>query len=1099
MEVAVIRPMQCPGCGTDNPTKAKFCVECGAPLGIPCPHCLFRNAQDASVCGGCGRNFDASRQPAAERRQITVFFADVVGSTALAGSLDPEDLRDLFARYQSLCAEMIQRYDGYLAQYLGDGVLAYFGYPAAHEDDPVRAIRAGLGIVDRIRQMAGDRLQVRIGIHTGLVVVGDVGAGSRREQLALGEAPNIAARLQSEAFPDTIVISDATARLLGGQFALEGLGSRTLKSVSRPMQIFRVLGTSSASSRFDAMKTAYGLTPFVGREQEVEIIRDAWKEATDGRGRTLLLRGEAGIGKSRLLEMARQADSGRPREVFEAQCSSYQANSPLFPIVETLERRMGIGKETAAGEKLDLIEQFAASRATGIKEAPAVLAELLSVPAADRFPEVYIPPARRRQWLTEVLAELLLHSAGGSPVLLLIEDLHWADPSTLDLLGEIVTRQRNRPALVVCTARPEFSPPWQDQPNYREIHVGSLSANDVRDMVTRVAGRKRLPLAIQEQVVTRTGGIPLFVEAVTRSVIEAGILRELDDRYELTGPLPPGLIPATVQDSLMARIDRLGKDRPVVQLAATIGRESSFELLQAVLSERADVLTAALRRLVDLDLVSESGVAPASTYTFKHALIQDAAYESLLRKTRQDFHSRIAEVLTHRFPGMAETSPELLARHFEGAGRTGEAITGWMKAGQMAQQRSAVRECAAYLYKAISLLETLPDDDPGRLYSEMEAQLALSSALMAVLGWGAHEVEVACIRARQLCERAGNDSGLQAARWGLWSVYLLRGAMTQAVEAAKPVLDMALASGHPGPQIAARQAVGWSYYFLGRFTDAREHAVKGLALYQPDLERELGAAYQMPLSFVSGNYLALSLFFMGYPDQADQTELRALDILEALDMPACTVCGLSCSMIYLFMRRRVAEVARMSERVYTLAVEEGYLFWMGWARVYRSWAEAMSGNAESVVEDIAAGIENVHQSGSGLGLTQGYLMLGEALWRAGRLSEALEALSRGLKRAEEYQEVVPEPDLHRVSGEILIEQGEIPGGEASLHRAIETAQAQNAKMLELRASLSLARLRRDQGRGAAARDLLLPLYNWFQEGFETPELHETRALLTSLS
>jgi len=1091
--------MQCPDCNSQNSPKAKFCAECGSPLSLPCPHCSFRNARDAADCGGCGRSLSAAQPAAAERRQITVFFSDIVGSTALAEGLDPEDLRDLYARYQAVCAAIVERYKGHLAQYLGDGVLAYFGYPAAHEDSAARAVRAGLDILDRVQSKNGDLPQVRIGIHSGLVVVGDVGAGSRREQLALGEAPNIAARLQSEALPDSIVISDATNRLVAGQFALEDLGTRTLKGLSRPIEIFRVLGTSGAASRFHAMEAARGLTPLVGRKREVEIIRAAWEEAAAGHGSTLLLLGEAGIGKSRLLQAAKEAALARQHEMFEAQCSSYQVNNPLFPIVEMLELQMGIGKETTVGSRLDLIERWAVGRTGNVEKAAAALADLLSVPATGRFSEIQVPPARRRQWLTETVAELFLHSAGGSPILLLIEDLHWADPSTLDLLGEIVARQTNLPVLLVGTARPEFAVPWRQQSNYREIHVESLSSNDTRSLVTRVAGPKRLPLAVQEEVVARTAGIPLFVEAVTRSVIEAGVLRELEDGYELTGPLPPTLIPATVQDSLMARIDRLGPDRPVAQLAATIGRESSFELLQAVLGESTDALSAALRHLVELDLVSENGRPPQATYTFKHALIQDAAYESLLRKTRQDFHARIAEVLIHRFPEMAEIKPELLARHFEGAGRMSEAIAGWMKAGQLAQQRSAVRECAAYLYKAISLLQTLPADDAGRLHSEMEAQLALSSALMAGLGWGAHEVEVACIRARELCEQVGNNTGLQAARWGLWSVYFLRGAMGQALEAAKPVLETALTSGDPGSQIAARQAVGFSTYFLGRFAEAREHALQGLALYQPDLERALGTAYQMPLSFVSGNFLALSLFFMGYPDQAEQAERQALRTLEALNLPACTVCGLSCSMIYYYMRRNVAEIAQTSERVYSLALDEGYLFWMGWARVYRSWGHAMSGSPEAAADEIAAGIESICQSGSGLGLTQGFLMMGEVLWRAGRLGEALEALSKGLKRVEEYQEVIPEPDLYRVRGEIQIEQGEIAAGEASLRQAIETAQAQRAKMLELRASLALARLQRDHGRTKEARDLLYPLHDWFKEGFDTPELCEARVMLAILN
>ena len=676
-------------------------------MGVPCPHCAHRNARDAEKCAGCGRSLVAAKGPAAERCNLTVFFADIAGSTALAEKLDPEDLRVLFTKYQSDCVEIVQRYEGHVAQFLGDGVLAYFGYPAAHEDDASRAVRAALEILARIAGAAPEenRPQVRIGIHTGLVVVGEVGSGGRREQLALGETPNVAARLQSEAQPGAIVISEATRTLLAGQFAVEDLGSKTLKGLSRPMQVFRVIGKSRTTSRFQAMTSAQGLTAFVGRDRELESIRAAWAEASQGNGCTLVLQGQAGIGKSRLLEAAIQHAGNRVLEVFEAQCSPYQLNNPLFPIVEMIERRVGIEENMSPTEKLDLLEQFAVGRGVPLEQAAVALAGLFSVSAAERYPELELPAARILQWTIEVVAEILIHSVDGSPVLLLVEDLHWADPSTLDLLVQIFERQSHQPVLMVATARSEFTAPWLDQPRCRRVRVDALPPEDTRALVARVVGPKPLPLALLEELVARTGGIPLFVEAVTRTIIDAGILRELDDRFELTGPLPPGLIPATVQDSLMGRIDRLGADRVVAQLAATIGRECSFELLQAVLDKSTQSLAAALVHLVELEIVIENGAPPGSTYTFRHALIQDAAYGSLLRTTRQEFHGKIAEALIHRFPLMAETKPELLARHFEGAGRTAEAIAGWMKAGQQAQQRSALRECTAYLQKAISLLQ----------------------------------------------------------------------------------------------------------------------------------------------------------------------------------------------------------------------------------------------------------------------------------------------------------------------------------------------------------------------------------------------------------
>lgn len=1093
--------MYCAKCGAENAARVKFCSECGSPMGIPCPHCAQRNARDAKECVACGRPLHAAQAPAAERRHLTVLFADIAGSTALSERLDPEDLRELYSRYQTLCAHVVQRYEGHLAQYLGDGVLAYFGYPAAHEDDAARAVRAGLEILAGAAGMrSGDsRLQVRIGIHTGLVVVGDIGAGGGREQLALGEAPNIAARLQAEAQPESVVISEATRELLAGQFLLEELGSRTLKGLSRPLQVFRVLGRNRAASRFQAMTSAHGLTSFVGRCREMDIIRAAWAEASAGHGRTVLLRGRAGIGKSRLLVEAEEIASGERTEIFEAQCSPYQMNSPLFPILEMIERQVGIEEGMPAATKLDLLEQFGAGRSVPLDEAATALAGLFSIPAQDRYPEIEMPAPKRLQWMIGVVAELLLHSVECGPVVLLVEDLHWADPSTLDLLGEIVERQGDLPMLMVCTTRPEFTAAWLKHERCTEIAVEALPPEDTRALVARVAGSKPLPLALQEELLSRTAGIPLFVEAVTRTILDAGILRELEDRYELIGPIPPGLIPATVQDSLMGRIDRLGADRVVAQLAATIGRESSFELLQAVLGKSTDSLAAALIRLVELEIVLENGAPPSSTYTFRHALIQDAAYESLLRTTRQEFHSKIAEALVNRFPEMAETKPELLARHYEGAGRTTEAIAGWMKAGQQAQKQSALRECAAYLQKAIALLETMPEDHPQRLQLEMEAQLALATALMMTIGWGARETEAACIRARDLCQKLGNGSGYVGALWGLWTVYFLRGTLRPSLEAARQVLDAALASGDPGLEIAARQGIGYSTYFMADFPAAREHAEKALAHYDPQLERALAQAFQLPLSSACGNYLMMSNWFMGYPEQAEKARIDAWATIEALGNPACTVYARACAMMIDFARRDVAAIERVSEVLCQEASEGGYLLWVAQARIYRGWAQAMNGHPEAGIAEMKAGMEGYRMTGSNLMTPQLCLMMAEAQLRAGRPGEALAAISRGLKYAVESEEHVHEPELHRLRGEILLTQGASGAGEASLRRAIECAQQQQARMLELRAALVLARLRIGQKRDAEAAELLQPLEAWFTEGREMPELREARAILESLA
>jgi class 3 adenylate cyclase len=1052
------------------------------------------------VCGGCARVLNAEYTPTAERRQLTVFFSDIVGSTALAESLDPEDLRDLYARYRGLCAECIRRYDGYLAQYMGDGVLAYFGYPAAHEDDAGRAVRSAIEILGRAATIAvgKNRPPLRIGIHTGLVVVGNVHDSGHRDHLALGEAPNIAARLQVEALPNTIVISDSTRSLLAGQFQLQDLGSRTLKGLSRPLQMYRVLGKSQEASRFHAMKSAYGLTPFVGRQREVEAIRIAWTEAAEGRGRALLLSGEAGMGKSRLLEVTEQIAVRRLHEVFEAQCSPYQMNSPLYPIVEMIERRLGIEEDMRPAHKLDLLEQFTAGRGVLVEEATAVMAGLLSTPTLDRYPEIDLPPARRLQLTIRVLADLLLHSVNGSPVLLLIEDLHWADPSTLDLLGEMAMRVANLPALMVCTTRPGLSPAWSGPPQGAEIRVEALNPDDTRVLITRVAGPKSLPLALIQEVAARTGGIPLFMEAVTRTVMGSGLLHELDDRYELTGPLPSGLIPASVQDSLMARIDRLGADRPVAQAAATIGREASFELLQDVLRIPADSLTAALKRMVELELVSENGTPPAASYTFRHALIQDSAYESLLRKTRQEFHNRIAEALAQRFPEIAETKPELLARHHEGAGRIPEATAGWMKAGQQARQRLALRECDAYLRKAISLLERLPELDPDRLKSEMEAQLALGQALTETFGWASRELEATFSRARDLCSILGNKFGLLQALNGLSGMHLLRANLPQALETAKPVLEMGIASGDPLLRISAGNLISYPAYYLADFIGSCRYAEDALALYTLERERSIVVALHLPCSFACAHIRAMSLFCLGYCDQADRQWQEAWARIEELDISVATTFALGYMVHAHFLRRDRSAAEAVAEPAYARAAQDGYLFWAAQARVFRGWAEALGGDVEAGIEDMEAALESYYLTESRLDTTMFNLMMAEAQLKAGRPEEALSNISNGLKIAQECDEHAQESELYRLRGEIQLMRGETVMGEASLRRAIEIAQGQQAKMFELRAALALARSLRDIGRIEEVTLLLQPLDEWFQEGRNLPELRELSVILESV-
>ena len=715
----------------------------------------------------------------AERRQLTVLFCDLVDSTTLARQLDPEDYREVVRAYQATCAAVIQRFDGYIAQYLGDGLLVYFGYPQAHEDDAQRAVRTGLEILDalaalqaRLAADKGIRLAVRLGIHTGLVVVGAVGTGGRQEALALGDTPNVAARLQSLAAPDTVVVSDATWRLVQGYFAGHDLGPQTLKGVETPVQVYRVLGTSGAQSRLDVVSPR-GLTPLVGREAEMALLRERWAQARDGLGQVVLLSGEAGIGKSRLVQVLHEHVTAEPHTRLEWRCSPYAQQSPLHPVIAHLHRLLRWRPDDTPAEKLGVLEETLAASGLALPEVVPLIATLLSLPLPERYPPLTLTPQRQRQKTLDALLVWLLTEATRQPVLLIVEDLHWIDPSTLEFLTLLIDQGPTARLLTLLTCRPEFQTPWGFRAHLTPLTLSRLPRPQATQMTVRVTGGKALPSEVVEQIVTKTDGVPLFVEELTKMVLESGLLREGEERYELTGPLPPLAIPATLHDSLMARLDRLATVKDVAQLGATIGRTFAYELLQAVSPLDGVTLQHGLRQLVEAELVYQRGVPPQATYTFKHALIQDAAYQSLLRSTRQQYHQRLAQVLVERFSETVETQPELLAHHYTEAGLSAQAIPYWQRAGQRALQRSAYAEAIGHLTTGLEVLQTLPDT-PERAQHELALHVALGGALIGTKSYSAPEVEHSFARARALCQQLGETPEFFHILYGLCDALLRR-------------------------------------------------------------------------------------------------------------------------------------------------------------------------------------------------------------------------------------------------------------------------------------------------------------------------------------
>jgi TOMM system kinase/cyclase fusion protein len=1035
-----------------------------------------------------------------------VLFCDVVDSTALASQLDPEELHEVVRAYQEACAEVILRYDGHIAQYLGDGLLVYFGYPLAHEDDAQRAVHAGLGMAEALQQLnarlqpdKGIQLAVRIGIHTGLVVVGEGGGGARHEQLALGETPNIAARLQGLADPDTVVISAATYRLVHGFFACRDLGSHPLKGVSTPVPVYRVLGASSAQGRLDVAGPT-GLTPLVGRKQEVGLLLERWAQVKEGEGQVVLLSGEGGIGKSRLVQVVKERVSSEPPVRWECRCSPYAQNSPLYSVLDLMQRALQFHYDDAPDMKLSKLEGALAPYDVSLPEVVPLLASLLSVPLSDRYPPLTLTPERQRQKTLEAVLAVLVAVVAQQPVLFIVEDLHWADPSTLELLSLFIDQGRTARILTLLAFRPEFRPPWGFRTHLTHLTLARLPRQQAKVMVEQVVGNKTLPAAILEQVVARTDGVPLFVEELTKMVLESGLLQEREDRYELTGPLPALAIPATLHDSLMARLDRLAPVKEVAQLGATLGRAFPYALLRAVSPLDEPTLQLALARLVEAELLYQRGVPPQATYLFKHALIQDTAYQSLLKSTRQQYHQRIAQVLEARFAELVETQPELLAHHYTEAGLIEQAVGYWHKAGQKASERSAHVEAINHLTRGLEVLTMLPDT-PERAHQELDVQTTLGLALMATKGWAAPEAGKAYARAYALCRQLGEIPQLFAVLKGLRVFYHLRGEFQTARELGEQCLSLAQRQHDPALLLEAHRALAPTLYCLGELASARAHLEEGMALYDPQQHRAHAFLYGEDPGVGCRSYAAWVLWELGHPDQALQQSHEALTRARELAHPHSLAYALFYGAVLHQFRREGQAAHERAETLMVLSAEQGFALWGARGTILRGWTLALQGQGVEGIAQMRTGLAGYTTTGATLLQPYWLALLAEAYGIAGRTEEGLRALAGALAAVHRTGERFYEAELYRLKGELLLTRSADDQAAATtcFQHALAVARRQQAKSLELRAAMSLSRLWQQQGKRDAAHELLAPIYGWFTEGFDTADLKEAKALLEELS
>jgi class 3 adenylate cyclase/tetratricopeptide (TPR) repeat protein len=1192
--------MHCSNCGSDNPEGLKFCNQCGAAFNARCSQCGFDNAPGARFCGQCGAplnasaqsgtGFPAGREPGkavplrpSERRHLTVLFCDLVGSTEIAARLDPEEWQETIAAYHRAAADAIGRFGGHVAKYLGDGVMAYFGYPEAHDNDGERAVHAGLAILEAVTKLneqappspdirtsqtrfpsassglrltgsadaapsapfpvakngGGERrrrLSVRVGIDSGAVVVGP---GAGKETDVFGEAPNIAARVQAAAVPDTVLISAATHLLVAGLFVVEDCGARVLKGVERPMQLYRVIQPAGVRGRLAAAAASHGLTPFVGREDELRMLTSRWQRVLDGEGQVVLIIGEPGIGKSRLVQQFHQQITGTEHIWVEAAAAPFYQNTPFYPVTEALwqlvweqslnrfgdylrelqnEREeygpevqtapppspspiskngrgdkdvpqpaagaspplpdMGEGQGGGADAQLAQLQSGLISAGLNPAEAIPLIASLLHLPLSVHYTPSSLSPEQQRRRLLATLIEWLLGAARAQPLAVVIEDLHWADPSTLELIQLLMEQGASTRMLLLCTARPEFRAEGPLRAHHTQITLNRLNARNVREMIAQVAARNALATEALEAVVERTSGVPLFVEELTRAVLESGNAKHAGHE-----------IPVTLHDSLMARLDRLGSAKEVLQIGSVIGGEFSYELLHAVYPLSDDDLQCELRRLTDADLLYVRGLPPHAIYQFKHALIRDTAYEALLKSRRKELHRLVARTIDEKFPDLKETRPEVLARHWTEAGETEQAIAEWSRAGKAAEARNAFIEAQESLQQALALLNVL-SESAERDVRELELLVSFNRVLYVTKGLAAAETLGTVERMGALAEKTNNLVELAGSLIGKGFGAFFSGDLSAAIALADQALALALRSRNPRVIANVRFLQMAARCWHGDLAGTMQHFNAGLEFFDDPDFRQLSGVATGTYAVAAKNALMLG--------QAEASH-EYLDQMTAVAEEKRAVFDLALARLYSAMVRVDMREYELAEALAAQALELSEKHQLANAtansQCVLGYARAKLGQTRGGIALIRQGIAGLLEAGT-LGIGRFITFLAEAEERAGLFDEALKSIEQALQANPE--ELVSRPEALRIRGELRTKQGQTQLAEADFRESIALARGMGAKAWELRTTMNLARLLDQQGRRDEARAMLAEIYNWFTEGFDTPDLKDAKALLDRL-
>ncbi|TFG64959.1 MAG: adenylate/guanylate cyclase domain-containing protein [Nitrospirales bacterium] len=1108
---------QCPKCDCDIPLEFHFCGNCGTPL-IPDRPTSFQEIDTRQqgtilpIRSDLGLQF---RKSTPEIRHLTVMFCDLVGSTTLSEHMSPEDLRFLLIHYEEYCEEIIQRYEGYVAKLLGDGLLIYFGYPLAHEDDCHRAVQTSLTLLaemdrlhERLKEHINGRLSIRTGIHVGQVVMGQMSNRDDREVVAIGSTTNIAARLQTLAAPDTVIISESVFRMIKGGFECQSLGYQTLKGLTQPISVYQVLHASTVQNRFE---TAVGsnLYPLVGRDREMSQLLTRWETTKDGNGQAILLTGEPGIGKSRVVKSFKEHVAQEPHIQLECQCYPLTQNSSLDPIIDLVQRYFDLRREDTPLEKTQKLEAVLKQYPLPVDEVLPLFASLLSIPLTQAYPGPMSTPQRQKEKTLEALLGLLMYLTQKHPVLFIIEDIQWADPSTLGFFGLLMERLPTAQLLLLFTARSSMTLPLVQASSMIVVPVARLSHHQITQIIEHIAGSIKLTDAIVRQLVAKADGVPLYAEELTKMVLESNIRADGQPSQQAAGPFPSLAIPNTLHPSLLARLDQMPQLAELVQMAATFGREFTYDMLKIVSGLESATLQRDLQQLVEADLLCQEVHSPNAPYMFKHALIQEEAYQTMIRSTRQRYHLAIAKMLDQQFPEILETQPELMAHHYTHGGVDDRAVYCWRLAGKRAIQRSANIEAISHFHKGLELLKTAPDT-LQRTQQEIDLLILQGTAQIAVKGYASSEVKDFFERAQQLCELVEERNQLFPAVHGLWSFFLVRGQLTTALELGQKLYRLAQDHQDNNLILESHFCLGLSLTFLGDLLGAQEHLNTGATLYRP-LDQD-SLAFRFGQDPVVGCLAQSSwpFWILGYPDQAQRRVNEAFSLAQTLGHPHSLAFSLHyLTHFYLFSGNYQAAL-ETAEAEITLSKEQGFPFWLNMAMMLKGGALVELGGVELGLEGMRQGLRNHLSLGAAISRTYWMSLLAHGLGRAGRGKEGLGVIEEALTLREESGEAWWEAELYRLRGQLLLNLNEgtlqtlrrkfrrALTAEECFDHAVTLARNRQQKSLELRALISLVQFQRQQGQTVSALASLQEVYQWFSEGFETADLQTAKALLESI-